>query len=76
MMPYSTEDSVALVAADTSGLGFAVAERLAHAGARVVVNCAPNDEVANTVVRELRRKYLRRSEDVSDGTQMTRVFGS
>ncbi|KAM0558049.1 hypothetical protein ACHAPJ_005216 [Fusarium lateritium] len=54
-MTFSIPDSVVLVTAGTSGLGFCVAEKLIQAGARVVVNYASNEERANSVVDQLRK---------------------
>lgn len=52
-MDLPIQNSVALVTAGTSGLGLAVAERLAQAGARVVVNYASNQAQANGAIARL-----------------------
>ncbi|KAH8807808.1 hypothetical protein F5884DRAFT_790125 [Xylogone sp. PMI_703] len=68
-MPFSIQDSVAIVTAGTSGLGLAVAERLAQAGARVAINYASNDERANNAIQQLRNIYSEHHTDGNNSAQ-------
>ena len=54
MPANSLEGRVALVTGSTTGLGFAVARAMGHAGARVVLNFANNEARAATALEALR----------------------
>ena len=54
-MPFSLEGHVALVTGSTTGLGKAMAQSLATAGAKVALNYYNNEERAN---RSLDRKSV------------------
>lgn len=77
-MNFDLHGRVALVTGASRGLGSAIAKTLAAQGARVVVNYAHAQELANEVVRAVREKggkALAVQADVLDGAQVRRLIG-
>ena len=69
MVAISLADRVALVTGGSRGIGRAVAELLARAGARVAANYARGEEAANSLVRDVRARggeAMALAGDVSD----------
>jgi glucose 1-dehydrogenase len=76
-MPKLLQDQTALVTGASSGIGFAVAEALAAAGAAVVVNYVSHGADAERLagrIRETGGRAVATKADVSDEPQVERLF--
>src|SRR3954469_6759067 len=76
-MPKLLQDQAALVTGASSGIGFAVAEALAEAGAAVIVNYVSHAEDAERLaagIREAGGRALAAKADVSDEGEVQRLF--
>jgi len=65
---------VAVVTGSSSGIGEAIARRLADLGASVVVNSASSVEAGQTVARSLPTPSIYQQADVSDPSQIERLI--
>lgn len=75
---FQLDGKVAWVTGSSRGLGRAIAEELASAGARVVINCFSRVEIAEAVAEGIRGKggeAMVVAGDVSDAAEIDRMAG-